>query len=70
VVADHLDEDRLQDLVCIGVDEISYRRHHRYTGSIPVGGFPDSSPQPDRTTDPTVCERILMPSSADPRHRS
>jgi transposase len=30
VVADHLDQDRLQGLVCIGVDEISYRRHHRY----------------------------------------
>ena len=30
VVADHLDERRLAGLVCIGVDEISYRRHHRY----------------------------------------
>jgi len=29
VVADHLDERRLEGLVCIGVDEISYRRHHR-----------------------------------------
>ena len=30
VVADHLDERRLAGLVCIGVDEISWRRHHRY----------------------------------------
>ena len=30
VVADHLDARRLDGLVCIGVDEISYRRHHRY----------------------------------------
>jgi transposase len=34
VVADHLDEDRLRGLVCIGVDEISYRRHHRYLTSV------------------------------------
>jgi transposase len=34
VVADHLDEDRLEGLVCIGVDEISYRRHHRYLTSV------------------------------------
>jgi transposase len=34
VVADHLDEDRLARLVCIGVDEISYRRHHRYLTSV------------------------------------
>jgi transposase len=34
VVADRLDERRLQGLVCIGVDEISYRRHHRYLTSV------------------------------------
>jgi transposase len=34
VVADHLDEERLQGLVAIGVDEISYRRHHRYLTSV------------------------------------
>ena len=34
VVADHLDEDRLDGLVAIGVDEISYRRHHRYLTSV------------------------------------
>jgi transposase len=34
VVADHLDSDRLDGLVCIGVDEISYRRHHRYLTSV------------------------------------
>lgn len=34
VVADHLDEGRLDGLVCIGVDEISYRRHHRYLTSV------------------------------------
>src|SRR3954463_13205322 len=34
VVADHLDSDRLEGLVCIGVDEISYRRHHRYLTSV------------------------------------
>ena len=34
VVADHLDEHRLTGLVCIGVDEISYRRHHRYLTSV------------------------------------
>jgi transposase len=34
VVADHLDEGRLDGLVAIGVDEISYRRHHRYLTSV------------------------------------
>jgi transposase len=34
VVADHLDERRLQGLVALGVDEISYRRHHRYLTSV------------------------------------
>jgi transposase len=34
VVADHLDERRLAGLVCIGVDEISYRRHHRYLTTV------------------------------------
>jgi transposase len=34
VVADHLDECRLDGLVCIGVDEISWRRHHRYLTSV------------------------------------
>jgi transposase len=34
VVADHLDERRLEGLLCIGVDEISYRRHHRYLTSV------------------------------------
>jgi transposase len=34
VVADHLDEDRLTGLVAVGVDEISYRRHHRYLTSV------------------------------------
>src|SRR3954466_3652347 len=30
VVADQLEERRLEGLVCLGVDEISYRPHHRY----------------------------------------
>ena len=34
VIADHLDEQRLSALVAIGVDEISYRRHHRYLTSV------------------------------------
>jgi len=34
VVAEHLDERRLAGLVAIGVDEISYRRRHRYLTSI------------------------------------
>src|SRR3954451_2780133 len=34
VVADHLDEHRLQGLVCLGVVEISYRRHHRYLTTV------------------------------------
>jgi transposase len=34
VIADRLDERRLERLVCIGVDEISYRRHHRYLTSV------------------------------------
>ena len=34
VVADRLDERRLQGLVAIGVDEIAYRRHHRYLTSV------------------------------------
>ena len=34
VVAEHLDESRLEGLVAVGVDEISYRRHHRYLTSV------------------------------------
>jgi transposase len=34
VIADRLDERRLSGLVAIGVDEISYRRHHRYLTSV------------------------------------
>jgi transposase len=34
VVADHLAEARLAGLVTIGVDEISYRRHHRYLTTV------------------------------------
>jgi transposase len=34
VTADHLDERRLDGLVCIGVDEIAYRRAHRYLTSV------------------------------------
>jgi len=34
VVADHLDETRLQGLVLIGVDEVSWRRRHRYLTSV------------------------------------
>jgi len=34
VVSDRLDEARLSGLVAIGVDEISYRRHHRYLTSV------------------------------------
>ena len=34
VVAEQLDEERLQGLLAIGVDEISYRRHHRYLTSV------------------------------------
>jgi transposase len=34
VVADHLDERRLAGLVAVGVDEISYRRGHRYLTSV------------------------------------
>ncbi len=34
VVADHLDTGRLAGLVAVGVDEISYRRHHRYLTTV------------------------------------
>ena len=34
VVAEHLDERRLQGLVQVGVDEIAYRRHQRYLTSV------------------------------------
>jgi transposase len=34
VIADMLDERRLDGLVCIGVDEIAYRRAHRYLTSV------------------------------------
>ncbi|HLW96504.1 MAG TPA: ISL3 family transposase [Solirubrobacteraceae bacterium] len=34
VVAERLDERRLAGLVCIGVDEISYRRHQRYLTTV------------------------------------
>ena len=34
VVSEQLDERRLEGLLAIGVDEISYRRHHRYLTSV------------------------------------
>jgi transposase len=34
VVADHLDDRRLEGLIAIGVDEISYRRGQRYLTSV------------------------------------
>jgi len=34
VVADRLDCHRLDSLIAIGVDEISYRRHHRYLTTV------------------------------------
>jgi transposase len=34
VIADRLDHTRLSGLVAIGVDEISYRRHHRYLTTV------------------------------------
>jgi len=35
VVADSLDEDRLDALVTIGVDEVSWKKHHNYlTGCV------------------------------------
>ncbi len=34
VISERLDERRLEGLVQIGVDEISYRRHHRYLTSV------------------------------------
>jgi transposase len=34
VTADRLDERRLDGLILIGVDEIAYRRHHRYLTSV------------------------------------
>jgi transposase len=34
VVTERLDERRLAGLVCVGVDEISYRRHQRYLTSV------------------------------------
>ena len=47
VVADHLDERRLQDLVRIGVDEISYRRGMRFLTNVAdhqTGGIIWSAP--------------------------
>jgi transposase len=47
VVADHLDEHRLNGLVQIGVDEISYRRGHRYLTNVAdheTGGIIWSAP--------------------------
>ena len=34
VSAERLDDRRLEGLVCIGVEEISYRRHHRYLTTV------------------------------------
>ena len=34
VLADHLDERRLEGLLAIGIDEISYRRGQRYLTSV------------------------------------
>ncbi|MDQ3609966.1 MAG: ISL3 family transposase, partial [Actinomycetota bacterium] len=34
VVADHVDASRLEGLVFVGVDEISWRRHHQYLTSV------------------------------------
>jgi transposase len=47
VVADHLDHTRLQGLVAIGVDEISYRRGQRYLTTVvdhQTGGIVWASP--------------------------
>ena len=47
VVADRLDERRLQGLIEIGVDEISYRRGHRYLTNVAdhrTGGIIWSAP--------------------------
>ncbi len=64
VVADKLDLDRFTNLVEIGVDEISWRRHHKYltmvsdhdTGKI-VWGTEASTPPRSAPSSPTPCPR-------------
>lgn len=52
VVTEKLDPDRLRGLVDIGVDEISWRKHHKYltlaltTTPAPSSGVPRARPRP------------------------
>jgi transposase len=71
VVSEHLDEQRLTGLVAIGVDEISYRRHHRYLTSVvdhKAGAIVWCSPGRNAET-PRLCRRSST-SSASASSRS
>ena len=70
VVADHLDEDRLAGLVCIGVDEISYRRHHRYLTTVAdhaTGAIVWCAPGRNSATLQGFFDRARRPQGLDPR---
>jgi len=68
VVADELDERRLEGLVCIGVDEISWRRHHRYLTRSPTTRRARSCPAGRAATAPPSVSSST--SSASARTRS
>ena len=57
VVADHLDERRLDGLVAIGVDEISYRRGQRYLTSVVDHRDRSRSCGAPRAATPRPCRR-------------
>ena len=69
VVADHLDERRLDGLVCIGVDEICYRRHHRYLTSVAdhaTGAIVWCAPGRNSATLQALLRRARRPQGLDP----
>ncbi len=70
VVADHLDERRLQGLVAIGCDEISYRRGQRYLTTVAdhhSGRIVWSAPGRNAQTLPAFFDELGPRKELDPR---
>ena len=59
VVADHLDERRLEGLVAIGVDEICYRRHQRYLTCVADHAHGRDRVVPRRAATAPPCRRFF-----------
>ena len=69
VVADRLDAERLKRLVLIGVDEISWRRRHRYLTCVADQRSATSSGSA-RAATPRLCRRSSTSSARPGRPRS